>query len=330
MKPIACAALLALTGAGAVPEVEIAFEPGEGLRLRKSFVHAFDLELVEQEARVLVDGEEQELGDEESYGIADEDRVVFVDEVLAVDDDARVTKLRRTFETISSDATYTYGEEVEEVPGESALEGLTVVFTWDPEEEAFDVEFDGEEGDEDLLEELEAPCDLAEFLPDGPVSEGDTWEVAVDAFARLSSPGGDLVILDEGETEADDEFGDEFDENLEGTITCEYEGEREVDGRKLAAILVQAELRTSVEEEADEEDFEGAEVEGTQTFTFEMSLEGVLLWDLAAGHAVSFELVGDAELTIATDQEMEADGTSLEMHSKQRFEGDLSVTVTFE
>ena len=64
----------------------------------------------------------------------------------------------------------------------SALEGETVMFEWDEDEEAYEVTSDADDG---LLADLRMDIDFAGFLPDGAVDEGDEWELQPDAYRKV-------------------------------------------------------------------------------------------------------------------------------------------------
>jgi hypothetical protein len=153
-----------------------------------------------------------------------------------------------------------------DVPGSSELEGMSVVFTWNEDEEDFDVAFaEGMEGDEKLLVNLVESLDLREFLPPNEVSSQD-----------------EMV----GE--------------LDGDIAAELVGIREEDGKRLAAIKLEldlssasdlkekmSELKDQMPEGMGEIDFESFDVE------FEFKGEGELLWDLEQGLFHSLAISGD-------------------------------------
>ena len=307
-------ALLSVPALASFPAVdEIAFSPVEGLRLTTTFDQVTSFSLVDQSTELTVGGEAQDAADMEiGLELDQSEHKVWTDTFEALED-GQTTILKRTFDELSSESVTKFtppgGEEdVTEDEGESELEGSTVVFKWDSEDEEYTVAFDEEEadGDEDLLEKLEFDAFLVGFLPEEDVSEGDTWDIDLEAFNQLSSPGGDLAIIedDDEEEDDDDDFTNQFEENLEGTLQGEYKGVREIDGESYAVIFVTAELETEVEQESDfpEEGVEGTVVE---TYSFILELEGELLWNVKAGHAVSFTFAGDMEVVIEEESRFE-------------------------
>lgn len=287
----------------------ITFHPKEGLELSKSFRMTYEVEL--DEMTLSVGGEEVSMdGTEMSMTLELEESVSVSDTYVAMGD-GRPEKLRRTFDELahsqksSGTQVLTTDEEYK-----SDLEGETVLFVWDEDEEECVASFEDSEADEDLLEELEEDMDLRGFLPEGEVEEGDSWELEASEMERLLSLGGDLHFEtgDEEEGEEADDLNRAWDdalENLEGTITCTYSGDSEVDSRMVAAITIEAEFYGSADADA-----------LTVTMTFD--LEGQLDWDLEGGHFVAFELGGEFDV----DVEM-TDGEALMTMS---LDGEISFT----
>jgi len=205
-----------------------------------------------------------------------------------------------------------------------------VVFSWDEDEEQYTAAFhEDSEGDEDLLEDLWGDADLLGFLPEDEVEEGDSWEPDVEAFKRLLSPGGDLVFLDdEGESSAD-EIDEEIDESLDGEIECELESIE--DG--IAIISVTMELEGTGDIETDMEG-DGEMIEsGVQLreVTIESEYEGTLTWDLRAGHMVSFNLVGETEVSILEQVTLAiANGESFEQAQTMVFSSETEIEYSAE
>jgi hypothetical protein len=319
--------------AGLSTRQEFAFTPEEGLELTESYEQKMFLELEDMELVVTVNGEEQEqeIGEVE-ITIASVDHVEFTDEYVSVDG-ARPTKVRRTYDALSSESNESFTSEEgdsdeSESSSESELEGESVVFSWDEDAEEYEAEYDGDGADEDLLDELDVESVLARFLPDGDVDEGDSWEVDVEAFNELSEPGGYLAILEEDE-EPNRDFTLQVTENMTGDIEATFQGMREVDGDELAVVHLVLELTSEVSEEQDLEE-EGAEGRLTQSYDFEFELEGDLLWNLETGVPHSCELEGDASVTIIANQEFTTPQGDLEIKQTQNFEGALAFTVTVE
>ncbi len=332
-------ALLSVPALASFPVVdEVAFSPAKGLNLTTTFDQVTNFTLTGQDVSITVGGEEQEQEPPEiGLEMDQSEHKVWTDSFEAVDDEGQATVLKRTYDELSSASITTFtdpeGEEnVTEDEGESELEGATVVFKWDGDDEEYSVAFDEkeEEGDEDLLEELEFDAFLQVFLPGDDVSEGDTWDIEVDAFNQLSAPGGDLSIVEGDEEEDDDDFGDQFEENLDGSIKGEYKGMREEDGVEYAVIFVSAELETTVEQDQDLP-FEGVEGTSVGSYAFVLELEGELLWNVQAGHAISFEFAGSLELEIEEETKFEAPqvGEIVAIESRS-MEGEIKIELSVE
>ena len=110
-----------------------------------------------------------------------------------------------------------------------------------------------------------------------------------------------------------------FEDNLKGEVECTYEGEKEVDGKKLARVALACKATTKMAPSEDD----GA----LQSMDFEFDLEGELLWDAAARHFVSYELGGDVTTKLVIQRKVEAKGQQhdftirLELGGKLELEG---------
>ncbi len=322
-------ATLPLLAAFATPraEEEISFRPSEGLAFTFVFTQETELELAEQSGSGSRGDEEMEMPDVDvDLTLVREQRIVFKDEIQEVGD-GRIRKLRRTFDEITQTESTEYsgpeGDNSDESDGASDLEGMTVVFTWDDDEEEFIVEFEDEDGDEDLLEDLVCDIDFRGFLPSGAVSRGDSWDVDIEAFDQMLDPGGDLHILGEDEEEGDDdEISDQIDDNLDGEVTCKLAEIREEGGVRIAVIEIKAIAETGADMDAD---FDTPYGSGSmsQEIRIGFDLEGQLLWNLASGHFAGFELEGD--FSYATDVSQEIPDMEFSVEQTQEFEG----TATF-
>ena len=322
---------ISLPGAAA-PPAELAFAPEEGARLVERFEHRWKVELVDQEVVVTFDGEEVEQAVPDAQLRLDSEEVVVFETVYAGVEDGRAARVRRTYDTLSSRTTRSLvdaegGEQDSREEGASELEGTTVVFTWDQDEEAYARSFEEDDDDADpaLLEDLEAEHVLAVFLPRHEVEEGDEWDVELDAFRSISSPGGDLAIVQESDREDADEFREAFYDGLEGTITARHAGLRE--GLVVLELALELETRTEHESEFEGEGGEGTAVE---TLEFAFALEGELLWDVEAGHARALELAGDMELAVEERRSVETEDGDLEIVSTQGFEGEVEYRAEVE
>ena len=142
-----------------------------------------------------------------------------------------------------------------EMGGSSDLEGMTVVFTWDEDDESYGVAFDEDsDGDDELLEGLEENMDLRAFLPEDDVAEGDTWGVDANLMRHVIAPGGALKILPDDLEGMGMGMGGsappnpgEFFEDFDGEITVKYLETREEDGARLAVLEISVDVSSAAD-----------------------------------------------------------------------------------
>lgn len=324
MKPVlACAPLfLAVT----LPGDRVAYEPAEGSTLAKTFTSNWEFEL--DDMSVVMDGTEIDpsmMGGELMVSVVYDSEIKLLDTFGALEE-GRLTKLERRFETLGSNMSFSAevgGEsEDQEMPGGSDLEGEAVVFTWNAEENDYDVAWaEGSSGDDELLEGLEQEADLRWMLPAGEVSVGESWDIETADLQHLIMPGGDMRILPEGEEMDEDMM--RFMENLAvdadeiyrqimaGKMTGTLTAIREEGDSRLAEIALAVDIESSNDfASMAQEIIEAAIEESGQDIPVEFSVdmadvelqytaEGTLMWDLDAGVAHSLQLSG--EVTIAVD-----------------------------
>jgi hypothetical protein len=314
-------------------EVTLVHAPEAGRTLTRTFEQTMRMELVDSSIEVEVNGEpaEAEAPDLE-VTILQSERLVVVDEIEEADK-AGVTKLKRTFETlehVNEQEVSGEGIEGEPEPQEqtSELAGRVVRFTGEDGEWKASWA-DEEEGDEDLLAELEADGGFAFLLPEGAVEVGAEWKLDEEAFLLLGEPFGDLQFLaPEEDPDRSAEFDELFEEGLSvDGFVCELASVEE----GIARITFEVEASTAVEQEdevPEEAAAMGLEASTELEFTFE--LEGVLLWNLEERCMVSMELKGEVAMTIHNRQAASGDGFEFEADATQEFEGELSWSATVE
>lgn len=327
---VAVPTLLALS----LPREEIRFSPGEGLVLSKTFETTADMSLNEMD--MLMNGEPAPMNIEMEMNTSISNTIEVTDSYLAMAD-GQPKRLMRKFESVDnlsemSVSSMMTGDASESVEATSELVGLGVVFTWDAEAGEYSVAFDEDsEGDDDLLEGLVEDMDLRSLLPRGDVAVGDSWDVDPEAMVHVLSPGGDLKILPDEDTMAEmggmpgpnagmnmnDMLGD-----VTGDVTATFEGIREIDGRKLAAISVEVDIEATndltemMREMFEEMEVPGAEME-IESVDIEMAMTGTgtLLWDLEGGYFAEFTLSSDMDMTM--DQAMGISAPQGEMSMEQ-------------
>jgi len=324
---------------------EVGFGPSAGTAISMTFENEMEISL--DEMTMLMSGQEMD-GGGMSMDTTASTRLSVTD-VYAEVGDGRPTKLVRTFDEIGAQTAMTgshpmMGEMSQESEGTSELEGLSVVFTWDADEEEYSVAFaDDSSGDDELLEGLEEALDMRAVLPDGEVAEGDSWEVDPQVIRTLLAPGGSTKV----ELESDGEGGmggpqpspNEFLGELEGEVTAQFTGTRAADdGRNVGAISLTIEV-SSARDMADfmadmMEDMPeqpGMEMEfNSMDYEFTFEGEGVLLWDLEAGVLHSMEISGEVSQTVDTSMSISAQGRDMEMEQSMSFSGSQSASVTTE
>lgn len=270
---------------------ELRFAVPAGARVEKTFEGHSELNLDEQSLTI----------NDEEVGRATEDfdlratwtrTLVFHDEFLEVGRE-RPLVLTREFRSLESRDRLNVeagGESHEQtLEGESALEGLSVRFTWSEDDGEYACRYDGEErGDRSLLADLVADSDLLGLLPGREVAEGDSWKLDPLLFHHLTSPGGDVHLRSE-ESDVDAERQRQFRENLDGKFSATFEGVREEDGVRVAVIALRADVSTQATTHGEDEDGDPVETH----FVRDSDCEGELLWDLEAGRPHSYRLTGD-------------------------------------
>lgn len=342
--------LLLFLGSSIAPRDEIAFGPEPGSSLTKTFETSASFDLDDFSA--VIDGQNMSdmIG---SFEVAVESTgTVQVTDTYDSIENGEIGKLTRTFEDLGGDSTVTIdsqmGSQEQTTSVESDLEGLTVVFT--KGEDGYDVAYaEGSDGDEDLLEGLEAELDLRFLLPEGSVDEGDSWTVELGGFKQLLTPGGNLSLAPEGQdlgemkdlvAEIQSQFSDDVQDLLDGEATCTFKGMREEDGVSLAEIQVEVEMSSAADlvdmidqvlEMVGEEMGEDIPVSFDQAdLNADAKAEGTLLWNVAAGHARSLDLSASGSFAFDLAMSVDAEGESHSGEISLEFSGSTENSVVFE
>ncbi len=343
------AALLAVSAPVAAPVMEgPAFGPEEGLSISRNFEAEIDLQL---------DSFSLQANGEDMTAMLGEFELTMRNELeLSVTDtfaglgEGRPTKLERTYDEVAGSTTINVvtimGPEDQDLSSQSELEGKTVLFKWDEDEEDYKVTWEDGEEDEDLLGGLDEDMDLRALLPDGEVSKGDSWTIELSDLSPLATPGGNLKLApEEAESpegmdtaffdEMREEFGSQFAELFEGDCTATFKEVREIDGRRLAEITIELEIASAaniadmitefitkmtneLDGEAPEVDIESADI------NLDFDGEGTLFWDLEAGHAASFDISGEAIFGIDLALVVEA------MDGSQAIEASIEMSGSYQ
>jgi len=315
---------------------ELSFSPEEGSSLSKSF--ELELSLALDDAMILVNGQDMAEAILSQEPGVDATFMMLVQDTYEEMGDGRPNKLLRTFEEASME--YDTGDDSGSEPMDD-LEGVSVRFTWDDEEEGYVVEFADEEqdADEEVLSSLGEDMDLRALLPYDGVEIGDTWDV-LDVGSVLM-PGMDLRnAMDSGDIPPEAEpfmawLEGETDNMVESmTMSCEYVGSRDEGGVRVGVVSVLQECTYSVSladmiaemsaAQGVEPDVEYADVE------FELYGEGELLWDLEGGHVVSFDLESDMAFFVDAAMSVDANGQLIEQEASVEFSGTIAWSVLAE
>lgn len=311
-------ALLAAPLLALLPPVadDLSFHPSDGTEVTR--LYSLDLAFQLDDLSAVVAGQDI------SEMIAQGDMSVAAEIALKVTEsfvrsaEGRPLELIRYFEETRGEI----GPEGESEPIDNVdeLEGKRVRFLWNEEEGAYDVSYHESEGEEEILQGLGPDMDLRALLPDKQVAAGDTWNVD---SRQLSS----VLLFGAQPQPVDGEAAELFDSALKPQLealleqfktTCEYLGERDVDGRKVGAVavvmhgegkidlseLILNMVRMNSGGEQVQVDVAKAEV----ALTFDS--KGEFLWDLAGGHLRAFDMSGDSDLSIEISATIEAAGQS--------------------
>lgn len=313
------------------PADPLTFAPAEKTSIVKTFEN--ETKFDSTAFRLIFDGNEipsDQIGDVK-ISIHESGVVHATDEYVKVGK-GRPLELVRTYDKLEGKSAQVVtgpgGEEDEngsqKKEKQSKLQGKSVVFKWDAKAEEYKAKFQGDEGDADLLADLEEDLDLLAFLPSDKVDEGASWDLDAKVFRVALSPGGNLKLEspDDDEDDKSRELDQEILENLAGKAQATYKGKREVDGKTLSVIAIKAELKTRGDAES--------EKRGKMDLELEMDLEGELLWDAKAGHAVTFTLTGTQKAVVKIANEMSEGADAHSMRQEVDMEGTFKLEARFK
>ena len=303
----------------------IAFHPSDDSKLAKRFTIKADVEL--GDVTFEVDGQDMtgELPSDVGFGV--DMFTEIVDHYIKVED-GKPLELVREFS--QSKADYHALEEHGSKDDITELDGKKVRFKWNEGEKRYDVSFADGEGKPDALEGLGVDMDLRTLLPGKSVSEGDTWAVDGKGLATALLLGLDLEhmpALGEGGGE-DAELLEMFKSDLlpqlekfrdEFKATCEYAGQREVGGHKVAAIKIKLDVNGSIDIAELVRKAIGAQAGAEQielkiddaSLKLGVKGEGELLWDTSGGHAHAFDMNADIEFAAKLAMSVKAEGRNV-------------------
>ncbi|MEM7310747.1 MAG: hypothetical protein AAF682_29000 [Planctomycetota bacterium] len=190
---------------------------------------------------------------------------------------------------------------------DSPLEGRVLRFASD-DGESFDAAPADGEGDEDLLDGVEADLGLRRLLPtDGePQAIGASWTVSGEGLAQLFEPGGNLgweLPPDMAQYMRLDYEERTHDGSLELTLTKIEGGDA-----PRAICAVEGKLTRVTVQEGDLSQVPVTDGTATDTVEEAWEVEGQLVWDLAANQVAALTLSGPFLQETHTERDPDQDG----------------------
>lgn len=290
---------------------QVTFHPSNDSQLSKKFTLALELELGDVSFEVNGQDMAGEVPSDVAAGV--ELSAEITDHYVKVEDGKPIELLRKFG---PSKVDYHAMEEKGTKDDFIELEGKQVRFKWNGDTKEYDVSFAEGEGDPQTLEMLGVDMDLRTFLPGRAVAQGDKWSVDGKGLRTALLLG---LNLEHMKGLSDDLEGDEAKlvELLQDDLlpqleklgedfkaTCEYTGQRDIDGHKVGAIKIKLDVkggidlasivRKAIDEEAGDEQID-LQIDDA-SLKLKIDGEGELLWDMTAGHAHAFDMNAAVEL----------------------------------
>ncbi|MFT7486892.1 MAG: hypothetical protein ACI9F9_002749, partial [Candidatus Paceibacteria bacterium] len=128
------------------------------------------------------DGEPVESGRGGGGSSSEERTITMIDTVLA-EEDGKPTHVRREFESITSKATRSRGEDETESEAECPLSGVAIEITDDGGDVTVEVVEGSEPDNEKILEGHGAAVALDSLLPEDEMAPGDSWSISGEGLA---------------------------------------------------------------------------------------------------------------------------------------------------
>jgi hypothetical protein len=231
--------------------------------------------------------------------------------------DGRPARLVRNYDALTANTHTTTtasspqvpsGEQ--DLPAKSELAGKKVVFQLGSDGD-YAVRYpEGVDGDQELLADLWEDMDMRALLPAKEVSPDESWELDLDLFKHVLTPGGNLKLMPDlsaidgmPSSMTGGGFNDMLGE-LKGKANATYVGSEEVDGAKVGLIKLSFKVDTArdmtemITEMMERVPMEGMEMTVSSADS-ETSIEGEgeLRWNLTLGHLHSLEINGTISMT---------------------------------
>jgi hypothetical protein len=306
---------------------EILFAPADGLALVKTF------EVVSE-----MDAETSSEHGGSTSSSNSERKLVVTDRVISAED-GRILRLERTYEEVASEGEnyVEFGDQSHESSqsGSSEIEGATVAFEWDEDEEEYLTESD--DVSDDALEELLFDLDFTLLLPDGDVEEGDEWSLDPDGYRSVMDVWEGLpweYENSDGETtsSSDEEGGDvpepETDESEDGELVVTFTGTRDEDGVTVAVLSLSGEIEADRTMDMTHE-FEQGSTEVHSETSESREISGEALWNLESGHLLSLVIEVELSASGTSDNTTVFGDQEFEMESEMQRDGTITLTVSF-
>ncbi|MCA9000581.1 MAG: hypothetical protein KDB61_01565 [Planctomycetes bacterium] len=286
------------------------FTPKSGVQITRTLTAERSMEM--EYSKLTFMDHEIDLGD--GISMTSTRSAVLVDSIDKVED-GLILEFTRFYETIVDDSETEDGDgaaRVEAPDGDpSDLQGKSVGFAWDAEEDAYSARYAGNEpGEDEWLDGLTAALDFTEWLPSEDVDVGDKWEIPMEELASALWFGGRLYPIlpvehEEGPEGAisiavpnmnDAHMLNGSEESLVLTLGS-VEGE---DGARVAVVAL--EWKGTLEQDLTEALAELGEARGDShgfdaaEQVIELSGTGELRWGLDSGRLVALTLDVDLEI----------------------------------
>lgn len=346
MSRLILPALLALAF---VPSQELStqYAPERGLRIEmESSFHvetiAFSLE---------VDGEPMDGGFGGAPTTAEERSITMIDTVLDAKDDVP-SRVRREFESITSNSTTERGGEEHESERDCPLSGLTLELEGSGDDVSAEVVDGTAPDDESLLEGHALGLALDALLPTDEVDAGDSWSIEGEDLVRALGYDLESAYFPRPEPEEAGEGGGGHgpgggrrrdvpsagrflsigEWEVEATLGAEPEDH---DGQACYVITIVAEASGDVpqperggpgRDRMDQTMLNRSLTTLRPDASFEAELEGKLYFSVEGRHPVHFEMSG--EFGIESEREREMHGSQMVMTSVQEGEFKYSVDIS--
>jgi len=312
-----------------------------------TYTSSMEMEMETTSMRMERDGQPVEIpGGGGGMGMGEASEVTWTDKVLE-HKDGKPTKVKRTFGTAEGSTTMSFGGGDQTRERKGALDGVTVELSLDEEGKVVAEVKEGDAPGEALVGH-HLTLALDEFLPEGDVAAGDSWELEKEAIQR--GLGLDLggVLFQRPQEGGGEGGGGEgrrgprgprgsmagavlMQAALEGKATLAEEVE-EVDGQSFRVIKLEITASGSMEDQGmggggrgRGRAFEPAGPSLVET-TYSIELEGKLLFDPKTKLPASLSI--DGTLKVESRREGEFQGTSFKSESIQEGDIKFSATVT--